>query len=518
MPSIDERVVEMKFKRDDFIKGVSETLDGIQKLDDRLAGAGGIAENIEKVSSKFNVLGALGFTAIQRLGNSAIDAGKNLISGVINPIFEGGRKRAGNLEHANFMLGGLLKNAKDVDKVMVAANNAVDGTAYGLDEAAVAASQFVAARVPLEEMENALTGISGVAAFTGRSYSDIANIFTAVSGRGVFRAGESLRLQLAGLNPEETLADYYNSMENTSKYTAETVMEMMKKGQVSFLDFAKAMDHAFGEHAKSANDTYTGAAANYRAALGRVGELFITPQNEHARRKFLAWIPLINNFKKALEPVAKVYSDWLSFKSTNFENLMDKINRGIDWESVSKIGVSAMKSVMNLHMAFKGLLAPVKAAFSAIFSGGQKGEGILSKVAGWAKKFEDFTRSLILGGDAAYKVQRFFEALFLKVRQGMDSLKDLGRYLKEAGSSLGDLAVRIGENIPLMGDKIKDFVGKVKLQGGGLKGALSVVGDSLKTFVDGIRTMFTSAGEETMTLGERVSSAMETIRSKVTGA
>ena len=56
----------------------------------------------------------------------------------------GCKRRAMNVENANFELQGLLKNEEAVAAVMQNVSDAVDGTAYSLDAAAKVASQLAA--------------------------------------------------------------------------------------------------------------------------------------------------------------------------------------------------------------------------------------------------------------------------------------------------------------------------------------------------------------------------------------
>ena len=41
--------------------------------------------------------------------------------------------------------------------------------------------------------------------------------------------------------------------------------------------FTEAMNDAFGDHAKKANETFTGAMSNVKAALARIGAEFVSP-------------------------------------------------------------------------------------------------------------------------------------------------------------------------------------------------------------------------------------------------
>ena len=59
---------------------------------------------------------------------------------------------------------------------------------------------------------------------------------------------------------------------------------MVSRGEVDFASFARAMDDAFGEHSTKANETFSGAFANMKGALSRLGGDFMIPIRELGRR------------------------------------------------------------------------------------------------------------------------------------------------------------------------------------------------------------------------------------------
>lgn len=93
MASIDERVVEMKFRREDFIKGTEETLGALAKLEEGLLGAGGIADGVRDLASRFTTVGTVGIGALVAIGGAAVNAGMKLANNIMDPIFSGGKKR-----------------------------------------------------------------------------------------------------------------------------------------------------------------------------------------------------------------------------------------------------------------------------------------------------------------------------------------------------------------------------------------------------------------------------------------
>jgi tape measure domain-containing protein len=260
--TLDDLDKALEFKNSS--KGFSDIQNGMSKLD-----FSGLHDNISSIDNAFTTLaGSIERNFLDRISQGLISFGENLWNNTIGQITSGGKTRALNIEQAKFKIKGLGKEWDDVSGDI---DYAVSGTAYGLDAAASAASQFLASGVEEgEDMKAALRGISGVAAMTSSDYQEIARVFTAAAGKGHVQAIELNRLSLRGINAAATLAKYMGVTESE-------VREMSKKGKIDFNTFAHAMDSAFGEHAKKANETFTGSLSNIKAALSRIGEIFYEP-------------------------------------------------------------------------------------------------------------------------------------------------------------------------------------------------------------------------------------------------
>ena len=307
--SVDERIVVLSFDNEAFEKKTAESLDTLQKLDkslelsdgtkglNRIADAvgkvnlSGISDSVDTVTAKFSMLSVIGTTALAKLTTSAMDTFTKIVTYVPNKISQGGLTRALNIEQARFQIKGL---GKDWDKLSEDINYGVADTAYGFDEAARAASQLSASGVRAgKEMKAALRGISGVAAMTNSSYTEMADIFVTVAANGKLMATDLNRIGARGLNSRAPLAQYMTKVKEgsvdasktvqkevgeamaylqqkgqwTGKFLEKDIRELTKAGLLGFNVFKNAMDDAFGENATKANETYTGALANLNAAL-----------------------------------------------------------------------------------------------------------------------------------------------------------------------------------------------------------------------------------------------------------
>ena len=148
-------------------------------------------------------------------------------------------------------------------------NNAlasVKGTAFGLGDAATVAASLSAAGIASgEQMTKVLKTVADTAQISGRSLTDIGTIFGSVAARGKLQGDDMLQLMSSGVPVLQLLAKHLGK-------TSEEVSDMVSKGQIDFQTFADSMQEGLGGAALAAGDTFSGALANVKAALSRLGE------------------------------------------------------------------------------------------------------------------------------------------------------------------------------------------------------------------------------------------------------
>lgn len=490
---IDGKVVEMKFNNADFERNVAQSMSTIDKLKNALnfnsvkpleglsaaankVDLSGVGNAVQEVTAQFSALQIVGITALSELTRYAMNLGSTMVNKVLDPIITGGTNRALNIEKAKFQLKGLGIAWKDIEEDI---NYGVRDTAYGLDAAANAASQFAASGVKLgDEMKTALRGISGVAAMTGASYEEISNIFTTVSGNGKAMASEFNRIGQRGLNAKAAVANFMNGINDGSKQASESVTKSVKeitkglkvteadiadfasKGKINFGIFSSALDEAFGEHAKAANETFTGAMDNMRAAFSRIGEMFITPIHESKRLMALDIKDLANTVKPFLKPVAAEVSDI-------YDQLQKKLNSFVKSQDTINAIHSSIISVGNAFNYLKKLLGPVKAAFNDIFP-----DASLAKtLRDITLSVERFTSKLKLSQSTGEDIRRTFRGLFAVVEIiGMtfnaavksiapfaNDLKGLSKDILGLTGDLGDYLVNVKNTLKANDTLVKTF-------------------------------------------------------------
>lgn len=427
MPSIDERIVEMKFKRDDFIRGTEETLGALERIEKALGGTGAISSGIGDFAGKFSILGTVATGALFKVGQMATKAGSDIASFVMEPLFGGGKRRAQNLEQAAFQLNGILKNGDAVKAVMDDVAYGVNDTAYGLDAAAIAASQFAASGIKAgDDMKAALRGISGVAAMSNSSYEDISSVFTKVAGQGRMMGDDLNRLAARGINAASTIAEYFNATGEGAKKTEADVREMVSKGKIDFATFAKAMDGAFGPHAKKANELYSGSLMNLRAALARISAPIYTMQHEALRRVFNAVRPVVNNFQKALQDLYPVIDELIMQPFARTVERWAKSMEGFDFTKI----VSGVGKFMRLFATGREVISSwlkpiggLAKALLGLFAGSDGSD----KMGSGLDRITESLKKLTLSDASSEKIVKFFERC-------VEAIKNFGGWLKKAGA------------------------------------------------------------------------------------
>ena len=513
--TVDERVVEMRFDNSQFESNVKTSMNTLERLKasmkfdktaESLKGIDKAAKNVKfdglvasvsNIESRFSILGIAGKRAIENITDSMMTFAKKTTSFLTSGIINGGISRAMKLEQAHFQLQGLLKDEREVTAVMKNVNDAVDGTAYGLDAAATIASQLAASGMKAgDQMYKSLRAVAGVAAMTNSSYEDIGRIFTQVSGQGRLMGQDLLQLSSRGINAAATIAKYLGK-------TEAEVRDMVSKGQISFEIFAAAMDDAFGEHAKKANETFTGAMANVKASLARIGAEFISPlivQNGPLVKFFNVLRERINDIKNNIGPLAEMFIGSV----TEMANGATKALKNLDLTNYVKGFVNIVKTAANILKGFWGLIKPIGQAFLDIFPP-KASESILKSTEN-IKKMTDAFR---VSDETADKMRRTFKGVFSIIDMIMKAASAVGKVLVSFFTSgivtgiidfvlsitaaVGDFITALNDNLGF-GSLTKLFTGLSEVVGDLLNG-FSGIGDAFSGVGDAIVKVVTGVGK-----------------------
>lgn len=258
--TIDQRVVEMRFDNANFEKNVSTSMSTLDKLKKSLkfedsakgfeniskaAGRvdmGGLSNGVESVRLKFSALEVMAVTALQNITNSAVNAGKRLVSDLaLDPIISGFKEYETQINATQTILANTQKegaNIDDVNRALDELNKYADLTIYNFTEMTRNIGTFTAAGVDLNTSVNAIKGIANLAAISGSTSQqastamyqlsqalasgtvklmDWNSVVNAGMGGQVFQDALKMTARIHGIAIDEMIADEGSFRETLSK-------------------------------------------------------------------------------------------------------------------------------------------------------------------------------------------------------------------------------------------------------------------------------------------------------------
>lgn len=475
---VEKKIIEMTFDNTQFESGVKQTMSTIDALKEKLKFKGfgdgvenlqsafnglsmrGAIDGLDNFTVRMNALSIVAHTIIESITKDVYHLVGKLTSGidsVINQIKTGGETRALNIEQAKFQLQGL---GVAWDEIKDDINYAVKDTAYGLDAAAKAASQLVASNVKLgEEMRFSLRGISGLAAMTNSSYEDISRIFTKVAGQGRLMGDDLNSVAARGINVAAELGKVFN-------VTEADIRDMVSKGAIDFKTFAKAMDDAFGQHAKDANKTYTGSLSNVKAALNRLGADIATTKFEGLRDIFNELIPKIDEFKTRFKPAEEAIKNFMKMSSDHIKNLIKELDVGRISSAFSNLVEKTVNTLTYLKEQFNDIFGSLVSSItnftSTIFKSTDL-TNVMDKVSG---VLSSITSAI------AHVVEQFERAVKVIVRTSeIDAFKKLEDDAKSASNAID----KVKESIDGVADSNEENADKNRENNKELQAAKDIV-------------------------------------------
>ena len=189
--TIDEKVVAMKFNNSDFEKNAKQSLSTLEKLKEKLSfkGAEKGFENIssaskkvdvsaigkaaDAVSVKFSALQVVATTALANITNSAVNAGKQLVSAfTVDPIKDGFGEYQLKMNSIRTMLNSSGESLQTINKYLDDLNVYSDRTIYSFADMTENIGKFTNAGVSLDKAVAAIKGISNEAAVSGANTNE----------------------------------------------------------------------------------------------------------------------------------------------------------------------------------------------------------------------------------------------------------------------------------------------------------------------------------------------------------
>lgn len=481
------------------------------------------ADNAAKTGGT-SILGKFG-GAFGKIGKIGLGTIGTIAGGITALAAKGGFQRALNIENAQAKLKGLGHDSKSIAEIMNNALASVKGTAFGLGDAATVAATLSAAGIKSgDQMTNVLKTVADTAQISGRSLTDIGTIFSSVAARGKLQGDDMLQLMSSGVPVLQLLAKHLGK-------TSEEVSDMVSKGQIDFQTFADSMQEGLGGAALAAGDTFSGALANVKAALSRLGEGPGKIALESLRKTFNAAIPAVDALSSQLTPFVEQLNGKLTPYVDRAVKLIEQFSQGLQDGSITVQDiVGSLGQLAGAFTLFAGVGGNVDKITNVFDTLGKIGDGGFDKLTTGVKQLpgqlqsglsglqqfklyfnKDLRAALAVDGDP-------FANAVNRIRQGADKLTGPFRLLgaKIAGSDVGQsvagVADRLGvgfgkltsafdSNIKVLGSKVGNGFGGIfsKISDSKLVSGLSSVAGKAKSamspVVSGLGDVFGGIGD-----------------------
>ena len=533
--TVDERVVEMRFDNKQFEANVQTSLSTLDKLKRslNLEGAAKGLENVntaaqkcdmtpltnavETVKVKFSTLEVMAVTALANITNSAVNAGKRIVSALtVDPIKTGFQEYETQINAVQTILANTSSKGTTLDQVNNALdelNHYADMTIYNFTEMTRNIGTFTAAGVDLDTSVSAIKGIANLAAVSGSTsqqastamyqlsqalaagtvkLQDWNSVVNAGMGGQVFQDALKETAKVHGIAIDEMIKDEGSFRETLSKgwLSSEILTETLSKftgdlneEQLRTMGYTDEQIQSIIKMGQTANDAAT--------KVKTFTQLFDTLKEAAQSGWTQSWEIIVGDFEEAKELLTEIsdtFSGLINASADARNNMLQ------DWKDLGgrTMMIEAVKNV------FEGLLSvakPVREAFNEIFppmTGKQ--------LADITEKVRDLTAKFKMGEETSKNLKSTFKGVFAVLDIGAQAFKavaggvaDLISYFVPAGNGILSLTGNFGEFFVSLDETVKstDVFGKT----------VSTVVNIIKTIGDGVKI----AGQAVADFGKKIS-------------
>lgn len=537
--TVDERVVEMRFDNKQFEQNIQTSLSSLDKLKKSLNLEGAakgletvndaankcsgnmspLSNAVETVRVRFSALEVMAITALQNITNSALAAGKNLVSAfTIDPIKTGFEEYETQINAVQTILANTSSKGTTLDQVNNALdelNHYADMTIYNFTEMTRNIGTFTAAGVDLDTSVAAIKGIANLAAVSGSNsqqastamyqlsqalaagtvkLQDWNSVVNAGMGGQVFQDALKETAKVHGIAIDEMIKDEGSFRETLSKgwLTSDILTETLAKftgdlneDQLRTMGYTDDQIKSIMEMGKTANDAAT--------KVKTFTQLFDTLKEAAQSGWTQSWEIIVGDFEEAKELLTEV-SDTFSAVINASADARNKMLQ--DWKDLG--GRTMMiEAVKNIFEGLVSVAKPVREAFNEIFppmTGKQLAE-ITERIRDLTAKFkmgEESSKNLKNTFKGVFAVLDIVGQAFKVVAGGVGEL--IGLFLP-AGNGVLSLTGSFGEYLVKLDETVKktDVFGK----------AVSTVVDIVKIAITFVKTAGEKVKEFGKTAGEK---------------
>ena len=531
--TVDERVVSMKFDNKQFESNVQTSLGTLDKLKRslKLDGAAKGFENIdsasrkldfnpissgvETIKTKFSALEVMAVTALANITNSAVNAGKRLVSAfTIDPIKSGFQEYETQINAVQTILANTQSKGTTLDEVNAALdelNTYADKTIYNFTEMTRNIGTFTAAGVDLKTSTSAIQGIANLAAVSGSNaqqastamyqlsqalssgtvkLQDWNSVVNAGMGGQVFQDALKKTAKAHGVNVDAMIkknGSFRESLKEgwiTSEILTETLGKMTKSGAAEYLSELTGIEQSqitAAQKTAAANKEGSKAyeeLAEKMAETGKVSKedaleiLKMADTAEDAATKVKTFSQLMDTLKEAAQSgwtqTWEILIGDFEEAKTLWTDVSDYFSEAINKSAQARnnlLGLWAKAggrdlAIDSLKNSFEGLLSivkPVKEAFRDIFPRMK-----VNDLMTITKNIHALTEKMKLNEKQQESLKSAFKGLFSIIDIGVTFVKKLVSGIFEIIGSLSGAGDGILNTAGNLGDLLSGFRDNIK--------------------------------------------------------
>ena len=300
--TIDEKVVSMQFDNRQFEKNVHtsmSTLDKLKKslnLSDSAKGLenisasakkvdmGPLTSGVETVRAKFSAMEVVAVTALANITNSAVNAGKRLVSSLtIDQVATGWSKYEQKTASVQALINATGKSIDEVNGYLEQLMWFSDETSYGFSDMHSALSTMVSSGGDVKKLIPMIEGVANATAFAGKGAAEFSRVMqygiNQAYALGYMQVQDWKTIEGATVNSKQLIESLIAAGEELHK---------IEKGTVTIENFRSTladkwldkdvMEAGFGQFSKVTEEIYKGYKSgefeNYADGLAKIGNKY----------------------------------------------------------------------------------------------------------------------------------------------------------------------------------------------------------------------------------------------------
>ena len=448
--TVDSRIVEMRFDNQKFEQNARTTMSTLDKLKAKLNFKGateGLSEinqeagrtnlnplvnAVATVESKFSAMQVAAITALANITNSAVNAGKRIISALtIDPIKTGFQEYETQINAIQTILANTESKGstlEDVNAALDELNTYADKTIYNFTEMTRNIGTFTAAGIDLDTSVSAIKGIANLAAVSGSTsqqastamyqlsqalssgtvkLQDWNSVVNAGMGGQVFQDALKETARVHGIAIDQMIEDegsFRNSLARgwiTSEILTETLSKFtgdLNEEQLRTMGYSEEQIKSIVKMGQTANDAAT--------KVKTFTQLFDTLKEAAQSGWTQSWEIIVGDFEEAKELLTNI-SDVVSGVIGKAAEARNNLLQG--WKDLGG-RKKLIESFWTIWNSVASVLGTVKEAFREIFP-----PMTSEKLYKLTKGFSELVDRLKPSEELLDKIKRTFKGLFAVV-------------------------------------------------------------------------------------------------------